>query len=81
VYDAKSIINATAITPPSALRRLGPLAAGVLLVTFCTGCAAPLHAGQGQTAGGSINTPDAVFELWQQDWTLNPDGSIVYHDK
>lgn len=82
MYDAKSLINAVVITPPSALRRLGPLAAGVLLVTFCTGCAAPLQAGQGQqSAVDSLGTPDAVFELWQQDWTLNPDGSVVYHEK
>jgi hypothetical protein len=81
VYDAKSIINATVIAPLSPLRRLGPLAASVVLVTFCAGCAAPLQASQAQAAGGSINTPDAVFELWQQDWMLNPDGSIVYHDK
>ncbi|MBU0616244.1 MAG: DUF3857 domain-containing protein, partial [Planctomycetes bacterium] len=29
----------------------------------------------------SLSTPDAVFELWEQHWTLNPDGSIVYHEK
>lgn len=81
MYDVKSIINATVITPPSIPRRLGPVAAGVLLVTFCTGCAAPLHAGQGLSANDSLNTPDAVFELWRQDWTLNLDGSIVYHEK
>ena len=80
MYDARSIINATVLTPPSTLRRLGPAAASVLLLTFCTGCAAPLHADQGRTASDSLNTPDAVFELWQQDWTLNADGSIVYHE-
>jgi len=25
--------------------------------------------------------PDAVIELWEQNWTLNADGSTVYHDK
>ena len=25
--------------------------------------------------------PDAVIELWEQHWTLNEDGSTVYHDK
>ncbi|MEW6251381.1 MAG: DUF3857 domain-containing protein [Planctomycetota bacterium] len=25
--------------------------------------------------------PDAVIELWEQHWTLNPDGSTVYHEK
>ena len=26
-------------------------------------------------------SPDAVIELWEQHWTLNADGSTVYHEK
>ena len=26
-------------------------------------------------------TPDAVIELWEQDWTQNADGATVYHEK
>lgn len=27
------------------------------------------------------DAPDAVIELWDQDWTINADGSIVYHER
>jgi len=34
-------------------------------------CVTPLYA----------DPPDAVIELWEQHWTLNADGSTVYHEK
>ncbi len=29
----------------------------------------------------AVEPPDAVIELWEQHWTLNADGSTVYHEK
>jgi transglutaminase-like putative cysteine protease len=53
-----------------------------LLIVLCAGCAATLHAGQNVSAAADPPAPpDAEFELWQQDWTLKPDGSLVYHEK
>ncbi|MFQ5807119.1 MAG: DUF3857 domain-containing protein [Phycisphaerae bacterium] len=52
-----------------------------LLIVFCAGCAAPLHADQPRRAGDALETPDAVYELWEQHWTLAGDGSQVYHEK
>jgi transglutaminase-like putative cysteine protease len=52
-----------------------------LVLVFCAGCAAPLHADQPRHAGEALETPDAVFELWEQDWTLTDDGAQVYHEK
>lgn len=31
--------------------------------------------------GAPAETPDAVYDLWEQHWTLNADGSQVYHVK
>lgn len=81
MYDAELILNAAVTAPRSAVRRLGPLAAGVLLIAFCAGCATPSQADPLRPADDALDTPDVVFELWEQDWTLNPDGSIVYHEK
>jgi hypothetical protein len=33
------------------------------------------------TAGAQSPAPDAVIELWEQHWTLNADGSSVFHEK
>ena len=48
----------------------------IALATFVLAAATPLVA-PAQTAA---TQPDAVYELWEQDWTLNADGSIVYHE-
>ena len=62
-------------------RRLGAATAALLLLVFSTGCAAPLQAAQVQVAPGALETPDAAYELWEQEWTLKSDGAIVYRDK
>jgi len=73
-----------ALRPPNSLRRrlrgLRPLGLTTALVFLLTGCAAPVHADPPRPRAAS-DTPDAVFELWEQHWTLNPDGSQVYHEK
>ena len=71
MYDANPTRNAIFASPTHTFRRLGPLTAGILLVAFCAGCAAPLQADQTTMA---LDTPDAAFELWEQHWTLNPVG-------
>jgi hypothetical protein len=52
-----------------------------LLVLLCAGCAAPSHAQSPPPQPAAPAAPDAIIELWEQDWTLNPDGSTVYHEK
>lgn len=65
------------------MRRIGPVAASALLIVFCAGCATALYAGQHGPGPGreALGTPDAVFEAWEQHWTLNGDGSIICHEK
>ena len=53
------------------IRTIGTAATRVLLVVVGIACVAPLYA----------DPPDAVIELWEQHWTLNADGSTVYHQK
>jgi hypothetical protein len=49
--------------------RLGALALGLLVSV----------AAQAQLS--STAPPDAVIERWEQHWTLNDDGSTIYHEK
>lgn len=81
MYDARSILNSLLATPTSTLRPRGWVTLTALLVIFCAGCATPLHAGHSGAEIGSLSRPDAVFELWEQDWTLSADGSLVYREK
>jgi len=63
---------------PQKARRI---ALGLLLVL---GLATLLGAqsASGPAAGPtSAPAPDAIIELWEQHWTLNADGSTVYHEK
>jgi len=69
------------VTQAPASRRLAPATFVAAILVFCTGCAAPLHADQPRRAGAALETPDAVYELWEQHWTLADDGSQVYHEK
>lgn len=55
-----------------ATRQRGNEATRFLTILFAGLLVAPLQA---------ETPPDAVIELWEQHWTLNADGSIVYHSK
>ncbi len=81
MYDAKSTLQLAFAPPRPASGRLAPVTIAALTLAFCAGCAAPLHADQPRRAGEALETPDAVYELWEQDWTLADDGSQVYHEK
>lgn len=52
-----------------------------LLLTLCVGCATPARGSSNDVANNPSAPPDAVYDLWEQDWTLNADGSLVYHEK
>lgn len=60
-----------AIARRAAAARLWTAVTTLALVGALT--AAPVRAGD--------VSPDAVIELWEQHWTLNPDGTTVYHLK
>jgi hypothetical protein len=81
VHDARFILANGLTSPTSITRRLGPAATAMLLVAICAGCAAPLRAGPAQSANNPQAPPDVVYEAWEQNWTLNADGSSVYHEK
>ncbi len=55
----------------------GPLLAWLALVP----AAAAQDAAGRKRVAAAADRPDAVYELWEQDWTLKADGSIVYHEK
>jgi len=55
----------------NSIRTIGTPVTRVLLVVVGIACVTPLYA----------DPPDAVIELWEQHWTLNADGSTVYHEK
>jgi hypothetical protein len=40
-----------------------------------------LGSGLAYAQSGAPDTPDAVIELWEQNWTQNADGGSVYHEK
>jgi hypothetical protein len=81
VYDAKLTLRTILTAPARTLRGLGPVATAALLIAICTGCATPTHADPPPSAGATLETPDAVYELWEQDWMLDADGAIHYHEK
>lgn len=55
------------------------LVPAVLAAQVCTACAAT---GAAQIPNATADVPpDAVIEVWAQSWTLNDDGSQVYHEK
>jgi transglutaminase-like putative cysteine protease len=81
VYDARSILTKALTSPPPLRLARASRPCLALLVAFCAGCAAPSHADPGPPTAGALDTPDAVYELWEQDWTLRADGTRVYHDK
>jgi len=60
---------------PIIVRRQRAVARGVflaLLATFSAACPTLVYA-------GNDAAPDAVYEVWDQHWTLNADGSTSYH--
>lgn len=63
------------------VRRRSALALSGLLVVLCAGCATPSQAQSLPARSDVAAPPDAVIELWEQHWTLQPDGTQVYHEK
>lgn len=63
-------------TRPRAAGLHGPRAAALFVLVF-----ACLASAAGIAQEASSTKPDAVIELWQQSWTQNADGAIVYHEK
>ena len=81
MYDAKKYINNVMNSVQSTWQRFGPAVVGLSLIVLCSGCAAPTHAASLPTVSETGDTPDAVFDLWEQHWTLNADGSTIYREK
>jgi len=80
VYDAKKYDIALSSITRASGRLIRSAALCVFLVVACGGCAAPSHAASAQSAD-ALSTPDAVYEIWEQHWTLNSDGTTVYREK
>ena len=82
MYDARLILKRVFATPAPAFRGFGSLVSSALVIVFCTGCAAPSHAAdQDRPAGDAVETPDAVYEVWDQVWGLDADGATYYHER
>ena len=59
----------------------GRLTSVALLTVFGVICAAQLQAQAPDVHDRNTTPPDAEVLLWERDWTLNADGSSVYHEK
>ena len=81
MYDAKRYSNSIIADPRSAWQRLSSFSLGLAFIALCTGCAATSHAAPSGPEGQVQANPDAVFRVWEQHWTLNPDGTTVYREK
>ena len=81
MYAANPVIRMTNMLCQRLLRRLGALTPAAVLVIFAAGCAAPVRADQPRAADTPGAKPDAVYELWEQHWTLNEDGTLVYRER
>ena len=66
---------------PRVRRDLHRAAWPVLLALLMAAPATARDANRKQAAGTRADRPDAVYELWEQEWTLKADGSVVYHEK
>ena len=81
MYKVESTMSGLSGSLHRGSQRVQVLLSAALLTVFAVGCATQLQA-QAMAAQSARNAPpDAVIELWQQDWTLSADGSSVYHEK
>lgn len=78
MYSVKQNLNPQIRSMPTAASA-GRLIACLLFIPLA-GCAAPAHA-ESPTARNETTPPDAVIELWNQTWTQQPDGTVIYHEK
>ena len=76
MHSAKQARFCEAALVISAARRNTTRGALLLLVSLGALSTAPSFAQSPQNP-----PPDAVIELWEQNWTLNADGSTVFHEK
>lgn len=72
MYDSNPITTRPATDLARAPRRFAQAALALAALAICANVAA--------LAQQDAQAPDAVYELWEQDWTLKADGSIVYHE-
>jgi|GEM_PF-887408 len=63
-----------------ARRPLALVGASAALV-LCTGCAIPSQAQTLATRPTGTAPPDAIIELWEQHWTLQPDGTQIFRER
>lgn len=81
MYAAKRYPKSRSLDPLPTWQRMSTLTLGLVSIVLSSGCAAPLQAGPGGSANPPQATPDAIFRVYEQHWTLAADGSSVYHEK